>query len=359
MGTRLHFEPDQGVTGFATGVSLHSHTLHSHEPLSFICRVPRANTLLSRAPDLTRAYWTPPLAERDAWELERAQIEERLGMSAIVSLSDHDTMEAALSLRVLEQFRDLPVSVEWTVPYRNTFFHLGLHNIPAERARQTMGELAAYTANPIDQRLSQLLEQVASDLSTLVIFNHPCWDENKIGAEAHRTLATEFCQRFRPYLHAVEFNGLRPWKENREVVRMGEEIGIALISGGDRHGLEANTVLNLTNAGSISEFAEEVRGGASRVLVRKQYFEPFAARILQSVQDILADHENHGRGWVKWSDRVFYTCDDGRDRPLSALCFGQAPLGFRLLERALRAVHHPGLMIAFRALARHEAISQA
>jgi len=46
----------------------------------------------------------------------------------------------------------------------------------------------------------------------------------------------------------LEINGLRPWSENRMAIDFAGECGKPVISGGDRHALEANTVLNLTNA---------------------------------------------------------------------------------------------------------------
>ncbi len=117
---------DQKITQrFRTGVSLHGHTFHSKECLSFISRVTKNVPYLSpairrqedkyrlvhgRDLDLRRAWWTPPLSPSQAVELEAKQIEER-GLSALVSLSDHDDMNAGNS-------------VEWTgsVP-ENVFPH--------------------------------------------------------------------------------------------------------------------------------------------------------------------------------------------------------------------------------------------
>ena len=47
----------------------------------------------------------------------------------------------------------------------------------------------------------------------------------------------------------MELNGLRQWRENRNVLAFAAAAGKPLISGGDRHTIEANSVLNLTNAG--------------------------------------------------------------------------------------------------------------
>ena len=40
---------------------------------------------------------------------------------------------------------------------------------------------------------------------------------------------------------------------------------------------------------------------------------------MQNVEEIMRDHPNHGRGWRRWSDRVFYQCDDGAVRSMTEL----------------------------------------
>lgn len=371
MQPNIHLEKNGFVPGrFRTGVSLHSHTLHSHEPLALLYRYARKIGLVrmaldrglrqfsrangARPLDLNRAYWTPPLAPHDAWQVEHDHIRKRFGLGALVSLTDHDSIEAPMTLRVLDSFRELPVSTEWTVPYRETFFHLGVHNIQPDRARETMRAFEAYTANPAESRLPGLLESVSSNPATLVIFNHPCWDESEAGQVTHCARAVEFCRRYGAWIHALELNGLRPWKENKQVMGMALQVGKPVISGGDRHGLEPSATLNLTRAGTFEEFVAEVRGGHSDVLFANQYFEPLPVRILQSVQDIVADHENHGRGWVRWSDRVFYIAEDGEHRALSRL-WTHKPAAVKIFEAGLRALRYPGLRSAFRAFARSEA----
>src|SRR5579863_3782254 len=181
--TNLFFEPDDFARRrFRTAVSLHGHTLHSRERLDFVYRLAKQfgplRVALERGEaryraihglplDLSRAWWTPPLAPHDAWLLETSRIENHFGWNAQVSLTDHDDIEGPLALRVLEECRDTPVSVEWTVPYAHTFLHLGIHNLDANRARQTMRDLAAFTARP-SARLNSLLQYVAADPTTLV-----------------------------------------------------------------------------------------------------------------------------------------------------------------------------------------------
>ncbi len=322
-----------------TAVSLHSHTLHSKESLDFLYRLaPRwpAIRLVMRhiearyrqaqgGPiDFNRAWWTPPLAPHDAWKLESGHI-AALGYKPLVSLTDHDDVEAPLSLRVLEECRKLPVSVEWTLPFRGTQLHIGLHNLPRESARRWMKVLGGYTRTPDPEGPGEILSTIGSMPGTLIVFNHPLWDELGVGKEQHRAAVQEVLQRYGRILHALEWNGLRPWQENREVAELARERMMPLVSGGDRHGLEANTVLNLTNAPNFTEFADEVRSGFSHVLITDRYCDAHSLRMLQTIGDALRDHPGHGRRWVRWCDRVFYRCDDGEVRSLATLCGERVP----------------------------------
>src|SRR5215470_5214605 len=94
---------------FSTGVSLHSHTMHSREYLhrlpKYISQVPIASYMIERevgrvhlytgtVVNFRKVFWTPPLSAREALDLERGQIENQLGLRGLVSLSDHDNVEA-------------------------------------------------------------------------------------------------------------------------------------------------------------------------------------------------------------------------------------------------------------------------
>jgi len=112
---------------YRSGVSLHSHTMHSREWLgrlpSYFKRLPiisaiaerevgRAHLYEGRTVDFRRAFWTPPLSPREALALEARQIESVLGLRALVSLTDHDNIEAGLHLRVMSETSNAPISVE-------------------------------------------------------------------------------------------------------------------------------------------------------------------------------------------------------------------------------------------------------
>ena len=340
---------------FRTGVSLHSHTLHSREYLDFVYKAARRVPALAAAIrqgkrryarnhtqplDFSRAWWTPPLAPHDAFELERDQIRS-LGLDALVSLTDHDDIEAPVSLQVIEECRQVPIALEWTVPFGPTFFHLGVHNLAPAEARMFFDEMAAYRKNPSDARLADLLSELAARPRTLIVFNHPMWDETGIGREAHVEYARAFLRRYGQHLHAMELNGLRPWRENRDVLAFAAGMGVPLISGGDRHTLEPNALINLTNAGTFSEFVEEVRAGWSDLLILNQYRQSFELRILHGIVDALRTYERHANGWKRWSDRTFYACDDGRVRPLTELFGGGMPLPVRVFLGAMRFLSAP------------------
>src|SRR3974377_263433 len=158
---------------YRTGVSLHSHTNHSKEGLYFIAEYAASYWPLRKAlatqekkaqyksaitVDFWRGYWTPPLPPVAAFELEKKQIEQNLGLESMVSISDHDNIEAPMLLRVVPEARRVPVSLEWTAPFQGAKFHIGVHNLPSERAESIMASLADYTANPDDRRLPEILQ---------------------------------------------------------------------------------------------------------------------------------------------------------------------------------------------------------
>lgn len=340
---------------FRTGVSLHSHTLHSRESLDFIYRlahrVPVLKAALSRGErhyrkthgrplDLSRAWWTPPLGPYDAFKLEREQV-RGLGLDALVSLTDHDDIEAPVSLQVLDECRGVPVSVEWTVPFGPSFLHLGIHNLSPAEARLFHREMDFYRKSPREEQLGDILHELAARPRTLVVFNHPLWDEAGVGAERHTESARAFLRRFCSHIHAMELNGFRPWHENRRVLAFAAAAGKPLISGGDRHTTEPNSILNLTNAGTFAEFAEEVRTGWSQVLILNHYRQSFGLRVLHNLREALRTFKDHALGWARWSDRAFYACDDGVVRSLTELFGTRVPLPVSFFVGAVRLASTP------------------
>lgn len=338
--------------GFRTGVSLHSHTNQSKETLDFLanlgCKYAVIRPLLARLEnraqtgyglrvDYAAAYWTPPMTPRLAFDLESRQI-EKLDLSSMVSITDHDNIEAPMLLRTISSARGIPVSVEWSVPYGGVQdFHLGVHNLPSARAKEWMQTLAEFTRHPSDERLKEIFVALNEEPNVLIVFNHPMWDLFLIGQNKHEFLVNEFLQKYGAWMHALELNGLRNWEENRATRRLAQQWNMVLISGGDRHGVEPNANINLTNATSFTEFVHEIRRERrSNVLFMPQYAEPWKHRILQSTLDAIRDYPDFPQGSRTWDERCYHPDRNGAIRPLSEIwAKGHAPFTIHWMIKAV------------------------
>jgi hypothetical protein len=329
----------KAAEGFTTGVSLHSHTNQSKETLDFIAEMSQdwpilqpimrwaENRSANRTgirPQYARSYWTPPLTPKLAFDLESKQIENQLQLDALVSLSDHDDIMAPMLLRSIPSARHIPVSLEWTVPFGPTAFHLGVHNLPSATGTDWQQRLEEFTALPIATRRPTLLTEILAELhelpNVLLIFNHPLWDLYRVGADRHGVAVNEFLAVNGQYMHALELNGLRTWKENASVTTLAGKWNQLVISGGDRHGIEPNANVNLTRATCFNEFVHEVRRERkSHLLFMPQYREPWKHRILQSTLDAIRDYPHFPEGSRTWDERVYHPDSNGVIRPLSTL----------------------------------------
>ena len=352
QATRIHLQwsPGFSADSYKTGVSLHSHTLHSRESLDLIYRAARHSAVLQAALrhaerryragygtalDLEKGWWTPPLAPLDAYTVEFEQI-RAMGLNPMVSLTDHDDIEAPMSLQAIDATRKVPISVEWTVPIHHTFVHLGVHNLPPLRARSMMSRMKEFTATPGSALRREILAGLHANPGTLIVFNHPMWDEKGVGLELHRAAVLELLGECGEYIDAVEVNGLRPWNENRQAVLLGETWSKPVVAGGDRHAIKPNVVLNLSHAACFSEFAAEIRSGHSDVLILPRYREDHRMRVVQNVIDVLSTYDDHGLGWREWPDRVFYQMDHGPAKSLSQIWGPHPPFPARVLSGCLR-----------------------
>ncbi len=346
------WEEGMATLPYSTGVSLHSHTSASKESLFFLHKMgteaPFAGALLrcyerasqKRAEltlDFVAANWRPPLLPRMAFDTERRQV-QRLGLQALVSLTDHDTMEAPLLLRTISVARQIPMSVEWTAPFGRTTFHIGIHNLPSADAAAWMRRFESFTEDPSDAKLGVLLAELDAIPQVLTILNHPVWDLHKIGRRAHGDELERFLKENGSYVHALELNGLRHARENLEVARLAGRSRHVLISGGDRHGMEANANINLTNATSFTEFVREIRvERRSHVLFLEQYARAWEQRILDSTLDAVSDFPQFSPGWQRWDERAFHPDSEGVMRPMSELwADGRPPIALRLAIQAVR-----------------------
>lgn len=319
---RLWWKDRRACETFEAGVSLHSHTLHSRECLSFmphyIDALPLVRWLIRREvrrhglddipyAEFSNAWWTPPLSAQAAWRVEASQIQDGLQLRAMVSLTDHDSIEAPLRLQAV----GVPISLEWSLPYLGAAFHVGVHNLPASAAAELASAMSRYTAGQAGVALDDLFEELSRHRETLIVLNHPLWDEGGVGIELHRFALGRLLGRHGHAIHALELNSDRPWKENQGALDIARLNGLPVVSGGDRHGCEPNPVINLTNAEDFAEFAAEVRSGRSVIAILPRFRESRKVRLFEAAFDILRDHPDHGMGWVRWSDRVFYRRKNG------------------------------------------------
>ena len=342
---------------FNSAVCLHGHTMYSEECLSFLPRylkmVPGISHVVSgyerrNLANFARAHWTPPLTPASALRLEQQQI-TRLGLRPIVSLTDHDSIEAPTALQVTGAYDEVPISVEWTVPYQRAILHLGIHNLPPTEARSWMSVMTAYTSAPDETRLAPILKELSSIPDVLIVLNHPFWLEEGVDEADRRDAVERLLRECVDCFHAFELNGTRKWHENAATIELARAWSRPVISGGDRHACEPAACLNLTNATSFGEFAAEIRTGHSNVLFMPQYREPMALRLLETAWEILRPYPEY-RGRERWTDRVFYRGEDGVALPLSTVWRNKIPWVVRPVTGMLQFCAMPGMRQALRLL---------
>ena len=318
-----------------TGVSLHCHTEHSKEMLDFVPHYAKKIPIVSqfwarerekyfkregRYPDFSTAFWSPPMTGQMVYDIEKAQINGS-GLDAFVSVTDHDNISANLDVVDQDSNKNIPISLEWTVPYDFGFFHVGVHNLPRDRADEIAQTLIGYTFSPENhspENLNALFSMLEELPEVLVILNHPIWDIEMVGKEMHEQLLKAFIRDHGNWIHALEINGFRSWSENKAVIEMAEALGIPIATGGDRHGCSPNTVINLTNSDTFEGFVNEIRvEKKSRVALMPAYELPLHSRQLHSFSEILSHYPDFPDHRRRWFDRVFY--DTGDDKGLVKL----------------------------------------
>ena len=377
--TRLHIlhKPKDLSKAANTGISLHCHTEHSKEMLNFIphyaAKLPviayfwdRENKshLKRRGKEISfeGAYWLPPMSAQDVYNIEKTQINEA-GLNAITSITDHDSIDANLQLNEDTPNEQAPISMEWTVPFKFGFFHVGVHNLPKERALELTKTLLDYTFSKENQTTAALGEMFAMlhDLpEVLIVLNHPLWDIEIAGKEKHALLLKNFLREHGRWIHALEINGFRKWSENKAVIELAEALNLPIVTGGDRHGCKPNTVINLTNGKTFAEFVEEIRvDKRSEVALMPEYRQPLHSRQLQSFGEILRHYPEFPEGRRQWFDRVYYDYDGLGLRKLSVHWTYGGPLWLQLATWTLGVSGSPRLRPLFRlAMKREDRVPQ-
>jgi hypothetical protein len=357
MNTKVSFawkSPDAPAR-YLAAASLHSHTQHSKESLGFILKFTEDRPFLRWAldrkckraafpVDLVHAYWTPPVSPAAALDIEKRQIENDLGLKSLVSITDHDSIEAPAALHGGPELSHVPFSLEWSVPFEGAIFHLGVHNLPENRAESIVASLAAHTHGPSPAFLNELMAGLDALPDVLVVFNHPLWDLAGLGPEKFRQHFEQFVERHHRFLHAFELNATRGWKENREVLQLAERWRRPVISGGDRHGCKPSAALNLTRADSFPAFIHEIRSEqASHVLFMPSYAEPRGMRITEMLLDVIREYPDFPAGSRRWDDRVYHpdrtnTCH----QPISTL-WKAPPVFLQRIFSAIRLLENASL----------------
>lgn len=373
--TRLHIlkNASELESRGRTGVSLHCHTEHSKEMLDFLPHYAEKLPIIAqfwrrerksyveregKGIDFSTAHWSPPLSAEDVYNIEKNQIND-VGLEAIVSLTDHDSIEATLKVNESSPEERAPISMEWTVPYEYGFFHVGVHNLPQDRAVEVTKTLLEYTfekENQTHERLTELFALLSEMPGVLVILNHPLWDIELVGQERHEALLMSFIKTHGRWIHAFEVNGFRSWSENKAVIELAEALSIPLATGGDRHGCKPNTVLNLTNAGTFEEFVDEIRNEKrSEVVLMPEYEHPLHWRQMQSFSEILKFYPEFRDGRKKWFDRVYFDIGDGHGvRPLSVHWKRGGPTWLRAAIWTLGVLGGPKMRPVFRVVRKKE-----
>ncbi len=354
--TRLHIlhEAENLAPKAKTGVSLHCHTQYSQEMLDFIPHYAEKFPIISsfwkkeraryleregKEIDFSTAYWSPPMPPHEVYRIEKEQI-NNAGLEAIVSISDHDSIDGNLKLNEQQDNKKAPISLEWTVPFEYGFFHVGVHNLPKDRAVELTKTLVDYSfsENPTNERLHELFAMLNEHSQVLVILNHPLWDIELVGKEKHEILLKHFIKEFGNWVHALEINGFRTWSENKAVIEMAEALRMPIVTGGDRHGCKPNTVINLTKSNTFEEFVEEIRvDKRSEVVLMPEYKQPLHSRQLQSFSEILKHYPEFPEGRQQWLDRVYFDIGKGNGLvPLTAYNWDNGgPLWLRLAIKTL------------------------
>ena len=318
--TTLHeLTSPRALDRFATAVSLHAHTRYSYEVMAnvpgYLNRIPVVGGLFRRemrlyverhgeAVDFAKGWWHPPVRPDTVWDSEETQI-AHLGLRPLVSITDHDSIDAAFELQIEPHRGCVPISFEWTVPFNESFFHVGVHNLRPVAARSLFGTLAAYTKKPTATGLTDLFDDLNAKPDTLLVLNHPLWDLAGVGAVGHVALLRRFLSEHGTRIHALELNGYRSWRENQAVGMLASTLPLPLISGGDRHGCAPNSLLNLTEAASFADFVSEIREHRhSEVLVMPQYREALVTRKLTVAADVLRAYPAYPPHQQHWTSRV-------------------------------------------------------
>jgi hypothetical protein len=214
-----------------------------------------------------------------------------------------------------------------------------------------MARLQACTAKRDDRAVCEMLGELHSQPSLLIVLNHPMWNLYALPEQDFDFELDRFLENAGHFLHAFELNGLRGREENQRVADLAAKWNQVLISGGDRHGCEPNANLNLTRAEDFEEFISEIRNERrSTVLFMPQYEEPMALRVWQNFLDVIREYPDFPEGQRKWDERTFHPNPAGEIVPVYKLWPNGTPSLFRKLFAVALLLEHRQIRDTMRGL---------
>ena len=96
------------------------------------------------------------------------------------------------------------------------------------------------------------------------------------------------------------------------------------------------------------------------VLWMPQSRESLALRVMHTLCDVVRDDPQHGMGWTRWHERVFYRGDDDIERPLSQIWEDQpSPRELGYLVAAVQFLDRFLVYPRFRAVSGHTSEQEA
>jgi hypothetical protein len=277
---------------FGYAVSMHNHSCHSVENLSFLNQVAKLSFMRPFRGILQSAFglggvsnlnyrdiiYNPPYTPEDVYTMESAAVAP-LGFSGVhLAITDHDEFAGGPAL--LRSRPDLAariaISEEVSMWYHGHLFHLGVSGLPEDGIDETHARIQAAARA---ERHDELFETLSAS-GCLVVLNHPLvyW---KKGPE--NIPVADLLTRYGWAIHALEVNGMRRKEENDRVLELARQWRKPVVGGGDSHLLVAGSILCVSKAASFAEFIAEVKDGHSVPLIKNEYFAPLRWKLFLRV----------------------------------------------------------------------------